>query len=194
MPPKWNVYLVDTDVIGELRKKDKGNRRVAAFFKEAAARDVPLSWRRSHRRMRRGAELVRHRGEPRQVHLLERWLERLVAEYVENVLPFNADAAQLWGRLRVPHPETRWLRTIHPADPLLLIALRKAVIRGLRRAAKSRRDRTAPKADIENANLPSYRRSVGRASSTLLRDQYLCGRIAEAKETTSIPVRLRRAC
>jgi predicted nucleic acid-binding protein len=25
--------------------------------------------------------------------------------YSENVLPFDADAAQLWGRLRVPHPE-----------------------------------------------------------------------------------------
>jgi len=54
--------------------------------------------------LRRGAELIRYRGDTRQANMLERWLEALLAEYSENVLPFDADVAQLWGRLRVPHP------------------------------------------------------------------------------------------
>ena len=100
------MYLVDTDVISELRKKDKSNRRVAAFFNYAATRDVPLYLAAvTIGELRRGVELIRYRGDTRQAHLLERWLERLLAEYGEHILPFDADAAQVWGRLRVPHPE-----------------------------------------------------------------------------------------
>src|SRR5690349_4961379 len=40
--PRRNVYLIDTDVISELRKKDKADRRVTAFFKDAVVRDFPL--------------------------------------------------------------------------------------------------------------------------------------------------------
>jgi hypothetical protein len=39
--PRRNVYLVDTDIVGELRKKARANRRVVQFFKDAA-RNVPL--------------------------------------------------------------------------------------------------------------------------------------------------------
>jgi toxin FitB len=106
MPARRSVYLVDTDVISELRKKNKTNRRVAAFFNDAATRDVPLYLAAvTIGELRRGVELIRYRGDTRQAHLLERWLEGLLAEYGENVLPFDADAAQVWGRLRVPHPE-----------------------------------------------------------------------------------------
>ena len=40
--PRRNVYLVDTDIVSELRKKARANRRVVQFFKGAAARNVPL--------------------------------------------------------------------------------------------------------------------------------------------------------
>ena len=100
------MYLVDTDVVSERRKKDKANPRVIAFFKDAAARDLPLYLAAvTIGELRRGVELIRYRGDSRQANLLERWLDALLAEYGENVLPFDADAAQVWGRLRVPHPE-----------------------------------------------------------------------------------------
>ena len=100
------MYLVDTDVVSELRKKDKANPRVTAFFKDAAARDVPLYLTAvTIGELRRGVELLRHRGDTRQANVLGRWLDALLAEYSDNVLPFDADAAQVWGRLRVPHPE-----------------------------------------------------------------------------------------
>ena len=36
---------------------------------------------------------------------LENWLVALLSEYAGNILAFDHDAAQLWGRLRVPHHE-----------------------------------------------------------------------------------------
>ena len=100
------MYLVDTDVISELRKGDKANHGIAAFFSDAANRDVPLYLSAvTIGELRRGVELIRHRGDARQARSLERWLEELVADCGENILPFDADAAQIWGRLRVPHPE-----------------------------------------------------------------------------------------
>jgi predicted nucleic acid-binding protein len=50
-------------------------------------------------------ELVRYRGDAKQAQLLERWLGRLLADFGDSVLAFDADAAQVWGRLRVPLPE-----------------------------------------------------------------------------------------
>ena len=106
MRPRRSVYLVDTDVISELRKKGKADRRVTAFFKDASARDLPLYLAAvTIGELRRGVELIRHRGDTRQARLLERWLDALLAEYSESILSFDADVAQVWGRLRVPHPE-----------------------------------------------------------------------------------------
>ena len=100
------MYLVDTDVISELRKKDKANPGVATIFGDAVVRDLPLYMAAvTVGELRRGVEMIRHRGDVPQARLLDRWLEGLVAEYGENILPFDADAAQIWGRLRVPHPE-----------------------------------------------------------------------------------------
>jgi len=50
-------------------------------------------------------ELIRYRGDARQAQRLERWRGKLLTEYSESILPFDADTAQIWGRLRVPHPE-----------------------------------------------------------------------------------------
>jgi len=100
------VYLIDTDVISELRKKDQANPGVVAFFKEVSSRDTALYLAAvTIGELRRGVELIRYRGDTRQAQTLERWLSRLLAVYRDNVLSFDEDVAQVWGRLRVPHPE-----------------------------------------------------------------------------------------
>jgi len=100
------VYLIDTDVISELRKKDQANPGVVAFFKEVSSRDTPLYLAAvTIGELRRGVELIRYRGDTKQAQTLERWLSRLLADYRDNVLSFDEDVAQVWGRLRVPHPE-----------------------------------------------------------------------------------------
>ena len=54
--------------------------------------------------MRRGIERVRHRGDTDQAEVLEAWLNGILEQYAENILHFDADAAQV-GAARVPHPE-----------------------------------------------------------------------------------------
>ena len=100
------MYLIDTDVISELRKKETTNPGVVAFFKEVSSSDAPLYLAAvTIGELRRGVELVRYRGDAKQAQMLERWLDALLADFGDSVLAFDADVAQVWGRLRVPHPE-----------------------------------------------------------------------------------------
>ena len=100
------MYLIDTNVISEACKKAKANRGVTDFFKRIAEADEPVYLSAvSVGELRRGVELIRHRGDADQAQLLEDWLTDLLDQYAQDILPFDADAAQVWGRLRVPHPE-----------------------------------------------------------------------------------------
>lgn len=54
--------------------------------------------------LRRGVELIRHRGDADQAKRLDTWLTLILDQYGDNILPFDADAAQVWSRLRVPNP------------------------------------------------------------------------------------------
>jgi len=100
------MYLVDTNVISEVRKKSKANKGVRAFFKQAIVDEVQMFVSVvTVGELRRGVELIRYRGDVRQANQLEKWLEALLTEYQDHILDINQDIAQLWGRLRVPHPE-----------------------------------------------------------------------------------------
>ena len=103
---KRRVYLIDTNVISEARKKAKANPGVIEFFNHVAGTGeaVYLSVV-TVGELRRGIELIRLRGDAEQATLLEDWLTIVLDEYADNVLAFDADAAQIWGRLRVPNPE-----------------------------------------------------------------------------------------
>ena len=100
------MYLVDTNVISEARKRSKGNRGVRAFFEQAIEDETPLFISVvTVGELRRGVESIRHRDDVRQANQLDKWLVALLTEYQDHILDINQDIAQLWGRLRVPHPE-----------------------------------------------------------------------------------------
>ncbi len=100
------MYLVDTNVISEARKKSKTNTGVRAFFKQAIEDETRMFISVvTVGELRRGVESIRHRGDVRQANQLEKWLEALMAEYQDHILDINQDIAQLWGKLRAPHPE-----------------------------------------------------------------------------------------
>ncbi len=100
------MYLVDTNVISEARKGRKANPGVNRFFKDAAAAGTPLFISViTVGEIRRGIELMRHRGDLPQMKRLETWLEKLLADFGEQVLEFGREEAQIWGRLCVPHAE-----------------------------------------------------------------------------------------
>lgn len=100
------MYLVDTNVVSEARKKSKANKGVRAFFEETI-----LDQNRvfisvvTVGELRRGVESIRYRGDARQANQLGKWLQVLLVEYQDHILDINQDIAQVWGRLRVPHPE-----------------------------------------------------------------------------------------
>ena len=100
------MYLVDTNVISEVRKKSKANKGVRAFFRQTIEDEIPMFISVvTVGELRRGVELIRYRGDVRQANQLEKWLHALLTEYQDHILDINQDVAQLWGRLRVPHPE-----------------------------------------------------------------------------------------
>ena len=100
------MYLVDTDVISESRKGNGANAGVREFFRKASLDDEPLYISAiTIGELRRGVEKLRHRGDMEQANRLERWLLRIIEEYGDAILSFDEEVAQIWGRLRVPHPE-----------------------------------------------------------------------------------------
>lgn len=106
MSTSASVYLIDTNVVSEARKQTQGDRGVRAFFEQAAEdRERLYISVVTVGELRQGVERIRHRGDRPQAARLEQWLEQLIGSYGDNVLDINTDIAQLWGRLRVPHPE-----------------------------------------------------------------------------------------
>ena len=100
------MYLVDTDVVSEVRKRAKANPGVRRFFADARARGDALYLSViTVGEIRRGVETIRHRGDVRQANQLETWLTTVLNDFGDHVLDFSHDEAQVWGRLRVPHAE-----------------------------------------------------------------------------------------
>ncbi len=101
-----DVYLLDTDVISEIRKGPNANPGVGEFFAKVSrdATDLYLS-AVTIGELRQGVERIRHRGDAAQAKRLERWLGTVTTTYSQAILPFDEECAHVWGRLRVPNPE-----------------------------------------------------------------------------------------
>lgn len=100
------MYLIDTNVISEARKKSRANAGVIELFDRIARAGDPVYLSViTIGELRRGVELIRLRGDTEQAGLLADWLSAVLGQYADKVLAFDADAAQVWGRLRAPNPE-----------------------------------------------------------------------------------------
>jgi predicted nucleic acid-binding protein len=99
------LYLIDTNVVCEARKSGKANPGVTGFLRHAATANESVYLSAvSVGELRRGIELVRYRGDVQRALLLATWLEDVLTDFAAHILPFDADAAQVWGKLRVPDP------------------------------------------------------------------------------------------
>jgi predicted nucleic acid-binding protein len=99
------MFLIDTNVISEARKGRRADAGVQDFWSTAARGNTPLFLAAiTIGELRRGVELIRHRGDQPQAKLLEQWLAEVLQTYGDRVLDLDGDAAQIWGRLRVPNP------------------------------------------------------------------------------------------
>jgi toxin FitB len=96
------TWLVDTNILSELRKRDRADAGVNAWFASTADDEVFTSVLVLGE-LRRGIESLRRR-DPSGALALEQWLARLVGGFADRVLPVDAEIADRWGALNVPDP------------------------------------------------------------------------------------------
>lgn len=89
-------FLLDTNVVSELRKGSRANARVQAWLAGVEDAGVHLSVVVVGE-LRRGVELLRRR-DPRQAEALDRWLDAVIARHEKQILPVDRAVADLWGR------------------------------------------------------------------------------------------------
>jgi len=101
-----DVYLLDTDVIGEIRKGPKANPGARELFAKVGREGTDLYLSAvTIGEPRQGVERIRHRGDTAQARRRERWLGTVSATCSHAILPFDEGCAHVWGRLRVPNAE-----------------------------------------------------------------------------------------
>jgi len=95
-------YLLDTNVISELRKGERANPSVASWFADIADEEIFLSVL-TIGEIRRGVESVRRR-DPDSAAALDSWLARLSEAHRDRIVPVDRPIAEEWGRMNVPDP------------------------------------------------------------------------------------------
>ncbi len=77
-------YLLDSNIVSELRKRERVDLRVRDWF---ALGEI-----------RRGIESIQQRDRPRAL-ALNRWFHTLVTGYEPRILPVDQKVAEEWGRM-----------------------------------------------------------------------------------------------
>ncbi len=95
-------YLIDTNVISEVRKGSDCNPRVAAWYGSIEDESIYLSVLVLGE-IRKGIERAR-RKEPAKARALEKWLSTLSRFFAERVLPVDHAVADEWGRMSAKRP------------------------------------------------------------------------------------------
>jgi toxin FitB len=99
------AFLLDTNVLSELRKGQRSEGRVRSWFSSVSAEELYLSVI-ALGEIRRGIEKVRPRDAAFAARL-DGWLRTLQAEYKDRILPITQEIAEFWGRISpsAPLPE-----------------------------------------------------------------------------------------
>lgn len=98
------MYLLDTNVVSELRKGDRGNRNVTAWYEARDKRELYLSVI-TLAELRRGIALIRLR-DPQQSDALDRWCCALQRGFSRagHLLTLRPAEAAAWGELMAIRP------------------------------------------------------------------------------------------
>lgn len=95
-----NGLLLDTNIVSELRKRDRMNAGLRNWWSENQSSQLWLSVLVLGE-LRRGIELLRRRDDS-SARALEGWLAGLVDEFGDRVLPVDGRIAETWGRMGAP--------------------------------------------------------------------------------------------
>jgi hypothetical protein len=95
-------YLLDTNVVSELRKGKRTNPDLLTWFETADENELFLSVL-ALGEIRSGIERI-HPSDPAQARALDRWLQGLETAYADRILPVTAAISDRWGRLSAINP------------------------------------------------------------------------------------------
>ena len=121
-------FLLDTDVISELRKRDRIDEGVEQWFSDVDDVEVFISVL-TVGEIRRGIESIRRRDRERAL-ALSRWLHGLVTQFESRLLSVDRNVAEEWGRLNAA-------ATLPVVDGLLAATAR---VHGLTLVTRNTRD------------------------------------------------------
>lgn len=96
------TFLVDTNVLSEIRKRDRADLGVRRWFAATEEDSLFLSVVVLGE-MRQGIESKRRR-DPQAAHHLEAWLNGLETTFGDRLLAVDAAVADVWGRLNSVRP------------------------------------------------------------------------------------------
>ena len=93
-------YLLDTNVVSELRKGSRGNPEVRAWLEiqRAAQLWLPVL---VVGELRRGVHLIGRR-DAASAAVLAQWLDGIIEDFSDRILPITATIAQQWAAMSVP--------------------------------------------------------------------------------------------
>ena len=95
-------FLIDTNIISEVRKGDRCDPGVSAWWIGVAEDDLWLS-PLVLGEIRKGVELAR-RHDSRRADVLEAWLADVMSGFGDRVLRVDAAVAEQWGRMSAIRP------------------------------------------------------------------------------------------
>ena len=95
-------FLIDTSVVSELRKGERADAGVRAWFDEHKADQLWLSVLVVGE-LRRGVELLRRRDEQAGTRLSD-WLDTIAHDFGDRIVPITIEMAERWAALNDPDP------------------------------------------------------------------------------------------
>lgn len=95
-------WLLDTNIISEVRKGAARDPNVGAWYEAVEAGDLFLSVL-VLAELRKGIEQLRRR-EPGRAATLERWLADVDVGFAGRILPVDREVADSWGRMAAMRP------------------------------------------------------------------------------------------
>jgi len=95
-------FLLDTNVVSELRKGARADAGVRTWFDEHTTDQLWLSVLVIGE-LRRGVELLRRRDK-RAGKRLSDWLTTVTTEYGDRIIPITTEVCERWAMLNVPDP------------------------------------------------------------------------------------------
>ena len=96
------MFLIDTNIISEVRKGARCDSRVAGWYAGIEDADLYLSVLVIGE-IRKGIDSARPR-DPRKADVLEGWLQEVERAFAERILPVDARIADSWGRMSALRP------------------------------------------------------------------------------------------